>query len=226
MATVITSLPDTGRTHHRRFVWYLFSLFTTKRQKPRRDKHWQKRSKWTASPACVRAIQNLTYDMCRRALKQPDVLQNVRWCVSRSCGLSLTWRCGSAASCTAGWVYSAWKFELRHATATYLRPSVVPLLQKFSALYGNLTFISVFTKAVHWSIYLKMLIWYLISNDGLKIHPNISLPSPDRYCRSPDQNPVCISQPSHAYYMPLPYGPPSRCSYGLRSYGTLRGVRR
>jgi hypothetical protein len=30
MLKVITSLPDTGRTHHRRFVWYLFSLLTTR----------------------------------------------------------------------------------------------------------------------------------------------------------------------------------------------------
>lgn len=108
----------------------------------------------------------------------------------------------------------------------FFRQSVVPLLQKLSALYGNLTFITVFTKGLDRPLSLKMLIWYLISNYGFKIHPNISLPSPDRYSRSPDQNPVCMSQPSHAYCMPRPYGPPSRCSYGLRSYGTLRGVRR
>jgi hypothetical protein len=67
------------------------------------------------------------------------------------------------------------------------------------------------------------LIRSIISYYVFKIHSNISLPSSPRYFRSPDQNPMRISQPLHACYMP-PVGPPSRCSYGLRSSGMLRGV--
>jgi hypothetical protein len=115
--------------------------------------------------------------------------------------------------------------QQQHSSDTVIC-SPPPPLQKLSALHGNLRFTTAFTKGLHWSLSLKRLIWSLISNYVFKTHSNISRLSPPRYFRSPGQNLMCISQPSHACYVSRPYGPPSRWRYGLRSYGILRGVRR
>jgi hypothetical protein len=78
MARVITSLPDTGKnTRQKVCLISVFSIDNSK-TKPHRDKHWQKRSKLTASPACVTAIQDLIYDVWKRALRQADVWRNVK----------------------------------------------------------------------------------------------------------------------------------------------------
>jgi hypothetical protein len=114
---------------------------------------------------------------------------------------------------------------------------VPKLVKKFPSFYGNRRFIASFTRAHHLSLSWARFTQYILPSHFLKIHFNITLPSPSGSAkffssRSPYQNPLCTSFVFRKCYMPRLshfswFDPPKifgvMCSSPLSSYLVLLG---
>jgi hypothetical protein len=105
------------------------------------------------------------------------------------------------------WLYTT--IELTPWSKVHQKLTVTQVVKKFPAFLGTQSFITIFTRAHHWSLYQARLIWFSPSYPiSLKINSSITVPSTPMLStqslpfRFSNQNFVCISHLSHSSYPP------------------------